>query len=88
MILLIILIFAMLAAERRSEMGIARAVFDSAMALDSRKEDPAGYFRMLEKKIGKLRAAAEAFRTCPHPVRSQLDASASFVHRLLSLVVP
>ena len=44
-------------------MGIARAVFDSAMALESRVNDPAAYFRMLEKKLGKLRQAADQFRT-------------------------
>jgi hypothetical protein len=44
-------------------MGIARTVFDSAMALESRVNDPPGYFRMLEKKLGKLRRAAEQFRT-------------------------
>ncbi len=44
-------------------MGIARAVFDTAMALESRLGDPNAYFRMLEKKIGKLRQAADRFRT-------------------------
>lgn len=43
-------------------MGMARAVFDSAMALESRLNDPVAYFRMLEKKIGKLRQAADQFR--------------------------
>ncbi len=43
-------------------MGIARVVFDSAMALESRVNDPAAYFRMLAKKIGKLRQAADQFR--------------------------
>ena len=43
-------------------MGIARTVFDSAMALESRLDDPEAYFRMLEKKLGKLRAAADQFR--------------------------
>ncbi len=43
-------------------MGIARAVFDSAMALESRASDPPAYFRMLEKKLGKLRRAADQFR--------------------------
>ena len=48
-------------------MGIARAVFDAAMALESRLGDPAGYFRMLEKKLGKLRTAADQFRSdAPH----------------------
>ncbi len=43
-------------------MGIARAVFDSAMALESRLGDSVGYFKMLEKKIGKLKKAADQFR--------------------------
>jgi hypothetical protein len=43
-------------------MGIARAVFDSAMALESRLGEPAAYFRMLEKKLGKIRKAADQFR--------------------------
>ncbi len=43
-------------------MGMARSVFDSAMALESRVNDPPGYFRMLEKKIGKLKKAADQFR--------------------------
>jgi len=43
-------------------MGIARAVFDGAMALESRVDDPQAYFRMLEKKLPKLRAAADQFR--------------------------
>lgn len=43
-------------------MGIARSVFDGAMALESRIADPVAYFRMLEKKLGKLRKAADQFR--------------------------
>lgn len=42
-------------------MGIARAVFDACMALESRVDDPAAYFKMLSKKIGKLRKAVAAF---------------------------
>ncbi|MCA9072473.1 MAG: amidohydrolase, partial [Planctomycetaceae bacterium] len=42
-------------------MGIARTVFDSAMAWESRLDDPIAYFRMLEKKIGRLRKAADQF---------------------------
>jgi hypothetical protein len=42
-------------------MGIVRAVFDTACALETRIEDPAGYFKMLAKKIGKLRKASEQF---------------------------
>ncbi len=43
-------------------MGIVRAVFDMSRALETRVADPAGYFRMLEKKIGTLRKAAAQFR--------------------------
>ena len=42
-------------------MGIVRAVFDTARALGTREGDPAAYFRMLGKKLGKLRKAAEQF---------------------------
>lgn len=42
-------------------MNMARAVFDTSRALETRVDDPAAYFRMLQKKIGKLRAAADAF---------------------------
>ena len=44
-------------------MGIARTVFDTAMAMESRANDPSAYFKMLEKKLGKLQKAADAFRT-------------------------
>jgi hypothetical protein len=43
-------------------MGIVRAVFDTARALETREGDPAGYFHLLGKKLGKLRKAAEQFR--------------------------
>ncbi|MEZ6063964.1 MAG: amidohydrolase [Planctomycetaceae bacterium] len=43
-------------------MGIVRAVFDMSRAIENKIEDPATYFRFARKKIGKLRAAAEAFR--------------------------
>ena len=43
-------------------MGIVRAVFDTARALETRIDDPAGYLHMLRKKIGKLRTAAAEFR--------------------------
>lgn len=44
-------------------MGIVRAVFDTARALETRSDHPAGYLQMLAKKIGKLKKAAEQFRT-------------------------
>ena len=43
-------------------MGIVRSVFDTAMALETRLEDPDAYMKMLAKKIGKLRKAADQFR--------------------------
>lgn len=43
-------------------MGIVRAVFDTARALETRIDDPVGYLRMLRKKISKLRKATDEFR--------------------------
>lgn len=43
-------------------MMLARAVFDTSRALETRVDDPPAYFKMLSKKLGKLRAAAEQFR--------------------------
>lgn len=43
-------------------MNIVRTVFDTSRALETRTDDPAGYFRMLKKKLGKLRKAAAQFR--------------------------
>lgn len=40
---------------------IGRAVFDVTRALETRVDDPAAYFRMLQKKIGKFRQAIEQF---------------------------
>ena len=42
-------------------MQMARTVFDVAMALESKRDSPREYFRMLEKKIGKLRKSALQF---------------------------
>lgn len=42
-------------------MGIVRAVFDTSRALETRVDDPAGYLKMLQKKIGKLKSAAKQF---------------------------
>ena len=44
-------------------MGIVRAVFDTARALETRVQDSPGYLHMLRKKIGKLRSATAEFRT-------------------------
>lgn len=43
-------------------MGIVRGVFDTSRALETRVDDPAGYLKMLRKKLGKLRKAADQFR--------------------------
>ena len=43
-------------------MGIVRGVFDTSRALETRVDDPAAYFKMLSKKIGRLRKATEQFR--------------------------
>ncbi|MFM9963271.1 MAG: amidohydrolase [Planctomycetaceae bacterium] len=42
-------------------MGIVRSVFDISRALETRQSDHVGYVRMLNKKVGKLRKAAEQF---------------------------
>ncbi|MCA8989247.1 MAG: amidohydrolase [Planctomycetaceae bacterium] len=42
-------------------MGIVRGVFDTSLALESRINDPAAYFKMLSKKLGKLEVAARQF---------------------------
>ncbi len=44
-------------------MDLVRTVFDVSRALETRVADPPGYVKMLGKKLGKLRGAAEAFRT-------------------------
>ena len=43
-------------------MGMAREVFDTSRALETRLDNPPGYFKMLQKKLGRLRKAAEQFR--------------------------
>ena len=42
-------------------MEIVRSVFDISRALETRQSDPVGYLRMLNKKVSKLRKAAEQF---------------------------
>ncbi len=42
-------------------MQLVRTVFDTARALETRVDDPPGYVRMLQKKVGKLRRASEQF---------------------------
>ena len=40
---------------------MARTIFDVFRALETQVHDPAGYFKTLRKKLGKLKAAAEQF---------------------------
>ena len=42
-------------------MGIVRSVFDLSRAVETRVDDPAEYFKMLDKKLGELRRAADQF---------------------------
>lgn len=42
-------------------MDIVRSVFDLSRALETRVDDPVGYFRMLHKKLGSLREASGKF---------------------------
>lgn len=42
-------------------MHIARAVFDTSRALETRVDDPDAYLKMLRKKISKLRKATDQF---------------------------
>ncbi len=42
-------------------MGIVRTVFDAYRALESKADNPADYFKMLSKKIGRLRQGSEEF---------------------------
>ncbi len=48
-------------------MNIARVIFDTSCALETRLDDPAQYLRMLQKKIGKFQKAVEQFHIdAPH----------------------
>lgn len=40
---------------------ICRAIFDLSRALETRLDDPVGYFKMLNKKLGKYRVAVDEF---------------------------
>ncbi len=41
--------------------GIVRTVFDAARALETQVHDPASYFKMLTKKLGRLKKASDEF---------------------------
>ena len=40
---------------------MARTIFDVFRAVETQVQDPAGYFKTVRKKLGKLKAAAEQF---------------------------
>jgi hypothetical protein len=43
-------------------MQVVRAIFDASRAIETRRADPAGYLRMVNKKLTKLERAADQFR--------------------------
>lgn len=47
--------------EDVERMAIPREIFDFARAVESRRDDPVAYLKMVRKKLGKLRAAANRF---------------------------
>jgi hypothetical protein len=62
-------------------MQVVRTVFDTSRALETRVSDPAGYLRMLQKKLGKLRRASEQFaQDAP-----QASTHTNFVQAVISL---
>jgi hypothetical protein len=54
-------------------MPLARTVFDVARALETRLDDPSGYFRMLRKKVGRLGKAADTFRNVAPEVSGHMN---------------
>ena len=62
---------------------IPRTIFDFARAVETRysKRDPEGYLKMVRKKIGKLRAAAEQLAA----EQPQISAHTNFQQASLSL---
>jgi len=47
-------------------MTMARAIFDTARALETKLDNPDAYLHMLRKKIGQLRKATVQFRSDAH----------------------
>jgi hypothetical protein len=43
-------------------MQVVRAIFDASRAIETRRQDPAAFVRMVRKKMAKLTAAAAEFR--------------------------
>ena len=71
---------------------MARTIFDVFRAVETQVSDPAGYFRTVRKKVGKLRSAADEFEknawhASTHTNFQQAVVSAKFVgEQLLELV--
>lgn len=71
---------------------MARTIFDVFRAVETQVHDPAGYFKTVRKKIGKLRSAADQFEkdawhASTHTNFQQAVISAKFVsEQLLELV--
>lgn len=73
-------------------MQVVRAIFDASRAVETHRQDPADYIRMVKKKRAKLKAAADQFRK-DAPVASthtnfkmavqSLDAALEALDRLL-----
>ena len=71
---------------------MARTIFDVFRAVETQVGDPAGYFRTVRKKIGKLRSAAEEFEknawhASTHTNFQQAVISAKFVGEQLQELV-
>ena len=64
-------------------MEIVRSVFDISRALETRVNDPVAYLRMLQKKLGKLRLAAERFQVDAQRVSTHTN----FQHAVKSILV-
>lgn len=63
---------------------MARTIFDIFRALETQVDDPAGYFKVVRKKVGKLKAAAlqfekDAWHASTHTNFQQAVISARFV---------
>ena len=43
-------------------MQVVRAIFDASRAVETHRQDPADYIRMVKKKRAKLKTAADQFR--------------------------
>ena len=70
-------------AEDFSEITeIGHAVFDLMRALETRADDPSGYFRMLQKKLAKFKQAIEQFST----EAPKISAHTNFQQAVVSLI--